>query len=106
MLKVIPRNQKEKQYVTFLLIRHKDTLKPKMKRPLLAVLVRCNRFYADRHTSCSTAFPSFLLMQVYAPVSGENFNRDNVGYPASKVGNVYPPPFYMQGQCVQSGLPL
>lgn len=42
-------------------------------------------------------------MQVYAPVSGENFNRDNVGYPASKVGNVYPPPFYMQGQCVQSG---
>lgn len=47
-------------------------------------------------------FSSSLHVQVYAPVSGENFNRDNVGYPASKAGNVYPPPFYMQGQYVQS----
>ncbi|KAM4605460.1 transcription factor E2-alpha-like [Polymixia lowei] len=33
---------------------------------------------------------------VYAPASGEDFNRDNAGYPASKAGNVYPAPFYMQ----------
>lgn len=37
---------------------------------------------------------------MYAPVSGEDFNRDSVGYPASKAGNVYPPPFYMQGQWI------
>ncbi|CAG07740.1 unnamed protein product, partial [Tetraodon nigroviridis] len=40
--------------------------------------------------------PPGLPSSVYAPVSGEDFNRDSVGYPASKAGNVYPPPFYMQ----------
>ncbi|XP_075877267.1 transcription factor 3a isoform X3 [Nelusetta ayraudi] len=49
--------------------------------------------------------PPGLPSSVYAPVSGENFNRDNVGYPASKVGNVYPPPFYMQEGPHQSSDP-
>uniref|UniRef100_A0A674N1B5 Transcription factor E2-alpha n=1 Tax=Takifugu rubripes TaxID=31033 RepID=A0A674N1B5_TAKRU len=40
--------------------------------------------------------PPGLPSSVYAPVSGEDFNRDSVGYPAPKTGNVYPPPFYMQ----------
>ncbi|XP_073348145.1 transcription factor 3a isoform X6 [Pagrus major] len=40
--------------------------------------------------------PPGLPSSVYAPASGEDFNRDNAGYPASKAGNVYPPPFYMQ----------
>uniref|UniRef100_A0A671WW57 Transcription factor E2-alpha n=1 Tax=Sparus aurata TaxID=8175 RepID=A0A671WW57_SPAAU len=38
--------------------------------------------------------PPGLPSSVYAPASGEDFNRDNAGYPASKAGNVYP--FYMQ----------
>ncbi|KAM9349193.1 transcription factor E2-alpha-like [Symphorus nematophorus] len=41
--------------------------------------------------------PPGLPSSVYAPASGEDFNRDSAGYPASKAGNVYPPPFYMQG---------
>ncbi|XP_019117726.1 transcription factor 3a isoform X4 [Larimichthys crocea] len=40
--------------------------------------------------------PPGLPSSVYAPASGEDFNRDNAGYPASKAGNVYTPPFYMQ----------
>ncbi|XP_062284648.1 transcription factor E2-alpha-like isoform X1 [Scomber scombrus] len=40
--------------------------------------------------------PPGLPSSVYASASGEDFNRDNAGYPASKTGNVYPPPFYMQ----------
>ncbi|KAM6948560.1 transcription factor E2-alpha-like isoform 2-T2 [Aplochiton taeniatus] len=37
--------------------------------------------------------PPGLPSSVYA---GEEYNRDNAGYPASKPGNVYPGPFYMQ----------
>ncbi|XP_069013224.1 transcription factor 3a isoform X2 [Embiotoca jacksoni] len=40
--------------------------------------------------------PPGLPSSVYASTSGEDFNRDNACYPASKPGNVYPPPFYMQ----------
>ncbi|XP_042353130.1 transcription factor 3a isoform X2 [Plectropomus leopardus] len=40
--------------------------------------------------------PPGLPSSVYASASGEDFNRDGAGYPASKAGNVYPPPFYMQ----------
>ncbi|XP_041659423.1 transcription factor 3a isoform X2 [Cheilinus undulatus] len=40
--------------------------------------------------------PPGLPSSVYASASGEDFNRDNAGYPTSKAGNVYPPPFYMQ----------
>ncbi|XP_070700458.1 transcription factor 3a isoform X2 [Pempheris klunzingeri] len=40
--------------------------------------------------------PPGLPSSVYASASGEDFNRDNAGYPVSKAGNVYPPPFYMQ----------
>nr|XP_046265374.1 transcription factor 3a isoform X1 [Scatophagus argus] len=40
--------------------------------------------------------PPGLPSSVFPPVSGEGFNGDNAGYPASKAGNVYPPPFYMQ----------
>ncbi|XP_071755705.1 transcription factor E2-alpha-like isoform X1 [Centroberyx gerrardi] len=40
--------------------------------------------------------PPGLPSSVYASASGEDFNRDNAGYPASKPGNVYPAPFYMQ----------
>ncbi|CAJ1072038.1 transcription factor 3a isoform X1 [Xyrichtys novacula] len=40
--------------------------------------------------------PPGLPSSVYASASGEDFNRDNTGYSASKAGNVYPPPFYMQ----------
>ncbi|XP_071382792.1 transcription factor E2-alpha-like [Centroberyx affinis] len=40
--------------------------------------------------------PPGLPSSVYAPASGEDFNRDSAGYPASKPGNVYPGPFYMQ----------
>ncbi|GAA6234861.1 transcription factor E2-alpha-like isoform X2 [Lates japonicus] len=40
--------------------------------------------------------PPGLPSSVYAPTSGEDFNRDSAGYQASKTGNVYPPPFYMQ----------
>ncbi|XP_039998976.1 transcription factor 3a isoform X2 [Xiphias gladius] len=40
--------------------------------------------------------PPGLPSSVYASASGEDFNRDSTGYPASKAGNVYPPPFYMQ----------
>ncbi|XP_008332024.1 transcription factor 3a isoform X2 [Cynoglossus semilaevis] len=39
--------------------------------------------------------PPGLPSSVYASASGEDFNRDNPGYPGSKAGN-YPAPFYMQ----------
>ncbi|XP_026168716.1 transcription factor 3a isoform X3 [Mastacembelus armatus] len=39
--------------------------------------------------------PPGLPSSVYASASGEDFNRDSAGYPASKTGNLYPP-FYMQ----------
>lgn len=41
---------------------------------------------------------SLFHVQVSAPATGENFNRDSACYPAFKAGNVYPAPFYMQGQ--------
>ncbi|XP_040910859.1 transcription factor 3a isoform X1 [Toxotes jaculatrix] len=40
--------------------------------------------------------PPGLPSSVYVSASGEDFNRDSGGYPASKAGNVYPPAFYMQ----------
>ncbi|XP_044074177.1 transcription factor 3a isoform X5 [Siniperca chuatsi] len=40
--------------------------------------------------------PPGLPSSVYASASGEDFNRDNAGYPASKAGNICPPPFYVQ----------
>uniref|UniRef100_A0A3Q1ISX4 Transcription factor E2-alpha n=1 Tax=Anabas testudineus TaxID=64144 RepID=A0A3Q1ISX4_ANATE len=40
--------------------------------------------------------PPGLPSSVYASASGEDFNRDNAGYAASKAGNIYPSPFYMQ----------
>ncbi|XP_038575246.1 transcription factor 3a isoform X4 [Micropterus salmoides] len=39
--------------------------------------------------------PPGLPSSVYASASGEDFNRDNAGYQASKAGNVYSP-FYVQ----------
>lgn len=47
---------------------------------------------------------SVCLLQVYASASGEDFNRDNAGYAASKAGNIYPSPFYMQGYLKYFGL--
>ncbi|XP_029580856.1 transcription factor E2-alpha isoform X3 [Salmo trutta] len=42
--------------------------------------------------------PPGLPSSVYASASGEEYNRDGAGYPASKPGNVgYPGSFYMQG---------
>ncbi|KAG7265302.1 hypothetical protein CRUP_002399, partial [Coryphaenoides rupestris] len=40
--------------------------------------------------------PPGLPSSVYAPASGEEFNRDGAGYPPSKGGNAYQAPFYMQ----------
>ncbi|KAK0137375.1 Transcription factor E2-alpha [Merluccius polli] len=40
--------------------------------------------------------PPGLPSSVYAPASGEEFNRDSAGYPPSKGGNAYQAPFYMQ----------
>ncbi|XP_068455665.1 transcription factor 3a isoform X2 [Clinocottus analis] len=40
--------------------------------------------------------PPGLPSSVYASASGDDFNRDNAGYPVSKAGNVFPPPFYVQ----------
>uniref|UniRef100_A0A4W5MG78 Transcription factor E2-alpha n=1 Tax=Hucho hucho TaxID=62062 RepID=A0A4W5MG78_9TELE len=41
--------------------------------------------------------PPGLPSSVYASASGEDYNRDGAGYPASKPGNVgYPGSFYMQ----------
>ncbi|XP_076600990.1 transcription factor 3a isoform X4 [Chaetodon auriga] len=50
----------------------------------------------ESHPKKIRKVPPGLPSSVYAPASGEDFNRDNAGYPASKAGNVYPPPFYMQ----------
>uniref|UniRef100_A0A3Q2UDK2 Transcription factor E2-alpha n=1 Tax=Fundulus heteroclitus TaxID=8078 RepID=A0A3Q2UDK2_FUNHE len=41
--------------------------------------------------------PPGLPSSVYAPTSGEEFARDNGGYPGAKPGTVYPGSFYMQG---------
>ncbi|KAM8849822.1 transcription factor 3a isoform 3-T3 [Spinachia spinachia] len=40
--------------------------------------------------------PPGLPSSVYASASGEDFNRDNAGYPVSKAGNVFTPSFYVQ----------
>ncbi|XP_034039203.1 transcription factor 3a isoform X2 [Thalassophryne amazonica] len=40
--------------------------------------------------------PPGLPSSVYASASGEDANRDNVGFPGSKTGNVYASPFYIQ----------
>ncbi|KAM6918947.1 transcription factor 3a isoform 1-T1 [Xenentodon cancila] len=40
--------------------------------------------------------PPGLPSSVYASATGEDFNRESACYPASKAGNVYQPPFYMQ----------
>ncbi|XP_022072346.2 transcription factor 3a isoform X1 [Acanthochromis polyacanthus] len=40
--------------------------------------------------------PPGLPSSVYASAPGEDFKRDSACYPASKAGNVCPPPFYMQ----------
>ncbi|KAM9322883.1 transcription factor 3a isoform 1-T1 [Pholidichthys leucotaenia] len=40
--------------------------------------------------------PPGLPSSIYPSASGEDFNRDNACYPASKSGNVYPPPFFIQ----------
>ncbi|XP_028282980.1 transcription factor 3a isoform X2 [Parambassis ranga] len=50
----------------------------------------------ESHPKKIRKVPPGLPSSVYAPASGEDFNRDNAGYPASKGGSVYPPPFYMQ----------
>ncbi|XP_008292695.1 transcription factor 3a isoform X2 [Stegastes partitus] len=40
--------------------------------------------------------PPGLPSSVYASAPGEDFKRDSACYPASKAGNVCPPPFYVQ----------
>ncbi|XP_062337999.1 transcription factor E2-alpha-like isoform X3 [Osmerus eperlanus] len=40
--------------------------------------------------------PPGLPSSVYPSASGEDYNRDNAGYPASKPGSVFTGPFYMQ----------
>nr|XP_057924193.1 transcription factor E2-alpha-like isoform X2 [Doryrhamphus excisus] len=40
--------------------------------------------------------PPGLPSSVCTSSSNDEFNRDNVGYSASKAGSIYPPPFYMQ----------
>ncbi|XP_061731475.1 transcription factor E2-alpha-like isoform X2 [Nerophis ophidion] len=40
--------------------------------------------------------PPGLPSSVCTSASTDEFNRDNVGYSASKAGSIYPPPFYMQ----------
>ncbi|XP_046883642.1 transcription factor E2-alpha-like isoform X8 [Hypomesus transpacificus] len=40
--------------------------------------------------------PPGLPSSVYPSASGEDYNRDNAGYPASKPGTVFTGPFYMQ----------
>ncbi|KAM4728525.1 transcription factor E2-alpha-like isoform 2-T2 [Anableps anableps] len=40
--------------------------------------------------------PPGLPSSVYPTATGEDFNRDNACFPASKAGNVYPSSFYMQ----------
>ncbi|XP_061588068.1 transcription factor 3a [Cololabis saira] len=40
--------------------------------------------------------PPGLPSTVYASAPGDEFNRESACYPASKPGNVYQPPFYMQ----------
>ncbi|XP_061879332.1 transcription factor E2-alpha-like isoform X5 [Entelurus aequoreus] len=40
--------------------------------------------------------PPGLPSSVCTSASSDEFNRDNVGYSASKAGSIYPPPFYMQ----------
>lgn len=38
-----------------------------------------------------------MFPQVYASTSGDDYARDNGGYPSAKPGAVYPGSFYMQG---------
>ncbi|XP_076847523.1 transcription factor 3a isoform X2 [Brachyhypopomus gauderio] len=40
--------------------------------------------------------PPGLPSSVYPASSGDDYNQENSGYPASKPGSVYPGPFYMQ----------
>uniref|UniRef100_A0A3Q2T868 Transcription factor E2-alpha n=1 Tax=Fundulus heteroclitus TaxID=8078 RepID=A0A3Q2T868_FUNHE len=47
--------------------------------------------------------PPGLPSSVYAPTSGEEFARDNGGYPGAKPGTVYPGSFYMQEDPWSSG---
>ncbi|KAK1790863.1 hypothetical protein P4O66_014710 [Electrophorus voltai] len=51
--------------------------------------------------------PPGLPSSVYPASSGEDYNQESAGYPASKTGSVYPGPFYMQDglqdSWVQSG---
>ncbi|XP_064791216.1 transcription factor E2-alpha-like isoform X7 [Oncorhynchus masou masou] len=48
--------------------------------------------------------PPGLPSSVYAPSSGDEYARDNGGYPGTKPGSVYPGSFYMQGNYLQEGL--
>nr|XP_046157049.1 transcription factor E2-alpha-like isoform X8 [Oncorhynchus gorbuscha] len=48
--------------------------------------------------------PPGLPSSVYASSSGDEYARDNGGYPGTKPGSVYPGSFYMQGNYLQEGL--
>ncbi|XP_055717344.1 transcription factor E2-alpha-like isoform X9 [Salvelinus fontinalis] len=48
--------------------------------------------------------PPGLPSSVYASSSGDEYTRDNGGYPGTKPGSVYPGSFYMQGNYLQEGL--
>ncbi|XP_041695485.1 transcription factor E2-alpha isoform X4 [Coregonus clupeaformis] len=48
--------------------------------------------------------PPGLPSSVYASTSGDEYARDNGGYPGTKPGSVYPGSFYMQGNYLQEGL--
>ncbi|KAM8838189.1 transcription factor 3a isoform X1 [Synchiropus splendidus] len=50
----------------------------------------------ETHPKKIRKVPPGLPSSVYASASGEEFSRDAAGYPASKGGNIYPPPFYLQ----------
>lgn len=56
--------------------------------------------YGTNEIHTITEFHSLfsVYLQVYASALGEDFNRDNASYSASKAGTIYPPPFYMHGQ--------
>lgn len=50
-----------------------------------------------RRCSFVASVCGFILGQVYASTSGDEYPRDGAGYPGSKAGPVYPSSFYMQG---------
>lgn len=50
-----------------------------------------------RRCRFGTSVCGFILGQVYASTSGDEYPRDGAGYPGSKPGPVYPGTFYMQG---------